>query len=200
MCSRLPEWKPTRLNAHLHTALGLAELVLRGNAYELDDGRVVRADGLIVQMWKIFEDFVTTALGEALRRHGGRVRQQDPRHHLDVGRAFQLRPDLVYDRRNEDGHEAPNAVIDAKYKTAGPAREDMYQMLAYCTSLGLRRGHLVYPGVTGEHCIHQIRGSDVEIITHTLDLNLPPAKLLAQVASFAEIIVALAQPLRCKQR
>ena len=58
----------------------------------------VRADGLIVQMWKIFEDFVTTALGEALRRHGGRVRQQDPRHHLDVGRAFQLRPDLVYDR------------------------------------------------------------------------------------------------------
>ena len=95
---------------------------------------------------------------------------------------------------------APNAVIDAKYKTAGPAREDMYQMLAYCTSLGLQRGHLVYPGVTGEHCSHQIRGSDVEIITHTLDLNLSPAKLLAQVASFAEIIVALAQPLRCKQR
>ena len=74
----LPEWKPTRLNTRLHTALGLAELVLRGNAYELDDGRVVRADGLIVQMWKIFEDFVTTALAEALRRYGGRVRQQDP--------------------------------------------------------------------------------------------------------------------------
>jgi len=200
LAQSLPEWKPTRLNARLHTALGLAELVLRGNAYELDDGRVVRADGLIVQMWKIFEDFVTTALGEALRTHGGRVRQQDPRHHLDVGRAFQLRPDLVYDRRNEDGQEAPNAVIDAKYKSAGPAREDMYQMLAYCTSLGLRRGHLVYPGVTGEHCIHQIRGSDVEIIAHTLNLNLPPAKLLAQVASFAETIVTLAQPLRCKQR
>jgi 5-methylcytosine-specific restriction enzyme subunit McrC len=187
----LPDWESTRLNGRFHTALALADLVLRGNAYEFDDGRAVRADGLIVQMWKIFEDFVTTALGEALRGHGGRTRQQDRRHHLDRRRVFQLLPDLVYDRRDADGHEMPYAVIDAKYKSAGPRREDMYQMLAYCTVLGLQRGHLISPGSPGGQRVHQIRRSQVEIVAHTLDLTLPPRELLGQIAALADEIAAM---------
>lgn len=185
----LPAWAPTRLNARYHTALSLAELILRGNAYEIDDGREIRADGLILQAWKIFEDFVTTALGEALRRHGGRTRRQDPRHHLDKAHAFQLFPDLVYERRDANGRQATYAVIDAKYKAAGPARDDMYQMLAYCTVLGLRTGHLISPGNLAGPRVHQISRSDIEIVAHNLDLNRPPGELLDQVAALADDIV-----------
>jgi 5-methylcytosine-specific restriction enzyme subunit McrC len=156
---QLPKWRPTRLNARYHTALGLAELLLRGNAYELDGGRQVRADGLILQMWQIYEDFVATALADALRRHGGRCRLQDRRHHLDKAHVFKLRPDLVYDRRDSTGHEVPYAVIDAKYKLAGPTRGDMYQVLAYCTVLGLQCGHIISPagdGVAEAKRLHQV--------------------------------------------
>ena len=53
-----------------------------------------------------------------------------------------MNPDLVWYR----GGEAL-AVIDAKYKAekvAGYPNADLYQMLAYCTALGLPAGHLVY--------------------------------------------------------
>lgn len=81
----LPAWLPSRINTRYHTALGLAELVLRGASYELDDGTAVRVNGLLVEMWRVFEDFVTVALSEALRPHGGRSELQDKRHHLDHG-------------------------------------------------------------------------------------------------------------------
>lgn len=41
----LPRWTRTRLNARYGNALGLAELILRGATYELDDGTAVRVDG-----------------------------------------------------------------------------------------------------------------------------------------------------------
>ena len=42
---------------------------------------------------------------------------------------------------------AAAAVIDANYKAEKPAGDpnaDLYQLLAYCTVLGLPVGHLVY--------------------------------------------------------
>ena len=39
-------------------------------------------------------------------------------------------------------------VVDAKWKrpAGAPAAADLYQMLAYCTGLGVGRAVLVYPG------------------------------------------------------
>ena len=130
----LPTWAPTRLNARYHVALWLAELILRGNAVDQAPGDV-RLGGFLVDMAKVFEDFLTTALTEAFRPHGGWSRAQD-RHHLDVDDLVAIRPDLVW---YQDGE--PAAVIDAKYKAEKPAGfpdADLYQMLAYCTALGLR--------------------------------------------------------------
>jgi len=49
----------------------------------------------------------------------------------------------------------PGAVVDAKYKAeraSGFPNADLYQMLAYCTALGLRDGHLarVGPGILAD--------------------------------------------------
>lgn len=93
----------------------------------------VRLGGFLVDMAKVFEDFLTVARTEALRPHGGWCRAQD-RCHLDVDDLIAIRPDLV---RYRGG--MPLAVMDAKYKAEKPAGfpdADLYQMLAYDRSIG----------------------------------------------------------------
>lgn len=181
-----PAWRPTRLNARYHVALWLAELILRGNAVDQAPGDV-RLGGFLVDMAKVFEDFLTTALTEALRPHGGWSRAQD-RHHLDVDDLVAIRPDLVW---YQDGE--PAAVIDAKYKAEKPAGfpdADLYQMLAYCTALGLPEGHLVYARGNALEVTHEVRRVGVVIHAHTVDLDTPPAALLGRMSDLANRIAS----------
>ncbi|OLT24065.1 hypothetical protein BJF79_14000 [Actinomadura sp. CNU-125] len=186
----LPEWTPTRLNARYHTALGLAGMILRGASFELDGGASVRVDGLMLTMWRVFEDFVTAALADALRPLGGKVETQDVRHHLDHGRRVRLRPDLVHYGR--DGR--PRAAVDAKYKIetkVGKHEADLYQVLAYCTALGVKRGHLVYAAGDAVPHVHRIVGTaDVRIEETALDLAASPDVLLARIGDLARRIGA----------
>jgi 5-methylcytosine-specific restriction enzyme subunit McrC len=52
-------------------------------------------------------------------------------------------------------------------------------MLAYCTVLGLRSGHLIYANGNEEPAHHFVRKSGVEIICHAIDLDTEPEALLA---------------------
>jgi 5-methylcytosine-specific restriction enzyme subunit McrC len=61
----IPAWQPTRLNARYHTALRVAELVLRSTSVEEGTGGVA-VNGFLLDMPKVFEDFVTVALRETL--------------------------------------------------------------------------------------------------------------------------------------
>jgi 5-methylcytosine-specific restriction enzyme subunit McrC len=177
-----PAWHPSRLNARYQPALRLAELVLRTTSIQYGRGGVA-VNGLLLDMPKVFEGFVTTALREELEAaYGGRVRSQLIRH-LDVAGRIALIPDIVWQRQREIA-----AVVDAKYKAEAPAgypNADLYQLLAYCTALGLRRGYLVYAAGGPEPAVHVVRNADVEIICDALDLATPPAHLLAQIRSLA---------------
>jgi 5-methylcytosine-specific restriction enzyme subunit McrC len=181
----VPAWQPTRLNARYHTALRLAELVLRATSVEEGTGGVT-VNGFLLDMPKLFEDFVTVALREALvTAHGGRVDDQDP-HHFDEAGQVLLRPDIVWKLRG-----TARAVVDAKYKAETPAgypNADLYQLLAYCTVLGLRRGHLVYAKGSAEPAHHVVRRSGIEIICHAIDLDTEPALLLARMNDLAVYI------------
>lgn len=180
----LPFWRPSRLNTRYQPALRLAELILRGDSFEQRAGPLA-VSGFVVDMWRVFEDFVTTALAEALARYGGAASVQH-RAHLDVRRAVDLRPDFVWMR---DG--AISLVVDAKYKAEKPAgfpQADLYQLLAYCTVLGLPEGHLIY--AAGEQPqSHQIVGASIAIHCHTLDLDVAPAVLLAEIGALAATIM-----------
>lgn len=177
----LPRWAPTRLNARYHVALWLAELILRGNAVDQAPGNV-RLNGFLVDMAKVYEDFLTATLTDAFRDHGGWCRSQD-RHHLDVQDLIAIRPDLVWYLNGK-----PAAVIDAKYKAEKPAGfpdADLYQMLAYCTALDLPDGHLVYAKGNATELTHVVRHATVTIHAHTVDLDTPQAQLLDQIATLA---------------
>ncbi len=186
----LPAWTRSRLNARYHVALGLSELVLRGSSVEQAAG-TVRIDGFMLDMAKLFEDFLTEALGAALVADGGRVRAQD-RWHLDEASTVPMKPDLVW---YGPGSTTPTAVIDAKYKAEKPSgypNVDLYQMLAYCTVRGLRRGHLVYAKGNEPEARHRVVGAGVEIHQHALDLDADPAVLLDQVRDLATQVTGLA--------
>ncbi|MFE6066955.1 McrC family protein [Streptomyces sp. NPDC056525] len=180
----LPAWRPTRLNARQHSALRLAETVLRGASAEHGEGPL-RIEGFLFDMNKLFEDFVCTALREALAPYGGRAELQAKGIHLDAGNAVRMRPDLVW----YADHGAARAVADAKYKAEKPEgfpEADLYQMLAYCTALGLSEGHLVYAKGNAPHAAHRVRNTGITIHQHALDLDRSPDALLQDVRALAE--------------
>ncbi|WP_280438000.1 McrC family protein [Nocardia carnea] len=183
----VPAWQPSRVNARFHDCLRLAELVLAAESFEHRFGSLT-VTGYMFDMWKIYEDFVCTALSESLAPYGGPCALQH-RMPLDTAAEVIMRPDLVWFRPNR----TPRAIIDAKYKVESPAGfpdADLYQMLAYCTTTGLDHGHLVYAKGNAVQRVHRILGSSVTIHCHALDLSLSPSDLLAAVDDLAARIAA----------
>lgn len=179
--SPLPVWRLTRLNDRYAAALRLAEIVLRYQSAEPGRGGVTVA-AFVVSMAKVFEDFVTAALREALAPYPGRTEAQYPGY-LDDGRTVPIRPDVVV----TDGR--PLAVFDAKYKLEDASSRypnaDVYQMLAYCAALGLRRGWLVYAQGTAAREPVRVTNTAIEVVRRHLDLTAPPVELLRQTTALA---------------
>jgi hypothetical protein len=98
----------TRLNRRY--ALTLAELILRHASVTTEHG-TTRSISFVFDMNRVFEDFVSIALTEALRAHGVAVRLQHTGCHLDQERLIPLRPGITLWR---DGRCV--GVVDAKYK------------------------------------------------------------------------------------
>jgi len=95
-----------------------------------------------------------------------------------------VRPDFVW----LDGG-VPRIVVDAKYKAEKPSgfpQADLYQLLAYCTVLGLPVGHLVYAKGYEDAREHVVQRASVRIIAHTLDLEAEPASLLRSVSNLVD--------------
>lgn len=180
--STVPNVIYTRLNQHYRTAVELARLVLRLSAFESRSGQV-RASGLLVDMNKVFQDFVEVALGEALASFGISVRGQDTRHGLDVAGDIRLKPDLVLESRGQ-----PILVADAKYKRLelkGLPNADIYQALAYAVGLNLGSAVLVYPATEAARADHVVRNTGTRVMVRTLDLALESHLLLGQVLQLA---------------
>ena len=181
----LPRWQPTRLNARYQPSLQLAERILVGESFEQRRGPL-NVDGFVFDMWSIYEDFVGIALTEALASHGSASLQHQM--HLDRAKRVSLRPDILW-----TSHVGDQVVVDAKYKAEKPAgypQVDLYQLLAYCTALGLREGHLVYAKGNEAETVHEVQGADIAIHCHTVDLDQPPTALLEQMHTLAHRIAS----------
>ena len=135
----------TRLNQHYSGAMGLAKLILRsaGPAHGAGQASV---SAFMVDMNAVFEDFVYANLRHRLRGVWDTSRQVVVP--LDVAGRVPSEPDLLFTDRSG----VHMLVADTKYKltTDGRGRSaDYYQLLAYCTALGLPRGVLIYCDTDG---------------------------------------------------
>jgi len=83
-------------------------------------------------------------------------------------------------------------VADLKYKLTGRGlarTEDYYQLLAYTTALGLRRGLLIYCRAdTAPDRVITVVGGDQRLHTHPLDLGGSPAAVARTLDALAESI------------
>ena len=98
----LPIWVPSRLNKHYQNALQLASVILAASSFEHRRGDL-RISGLVLDMPKIFEDFLTKALEESIIKlwPGSCVRGQF-RSFLDDSCEIPMRPDVVWLSRSGD--------------------------------------------------------------------------------------------------
>lgn len=81
--------------------------------------------------------------------------------------------------------------MDAKYEAEKPAgfpNADVYQALAYATSMGLEEAHLVYAKGNEPVQSYRARGTGVAIHAHVLDLSQSPEALLEQVTMLAPLV------------
>ena len=186
---KLPEIHYTRLNAHYRPAVELAKLILRATGFELGHGKVA-ASSFLVDMNKVFEDFVVVAIRDALGVSDRTFPQGCSQKHLaldDAGRV-RLEPDISW----WDGNVC-TFVGDVKYKrinAAGVKHADIYQLLAYTVAANLPAGLLIY-AAGEEPAVHQVKHLGKSLEVRTLDLGGQPEDILATVQAVADRIVEM---------
>lgn len=182
----LPPWRPNRMNAQYHTVLRLAEVILRNASAEAGEGQQQTAS-FVVDMDRVFEDFVGAALRQAMAAFPGEMRLQ---YNAMLNEAVRdsdrltVRPDAVHLLGGR-----PVVVYDAQYRArtdrGASLTADHFQMLAYCTALQVPTAWLIYAGA-GEVKLRRILNTDIDIVEFPLDLSRPPSEILAAVTDLAE--------------
>jgi 5-methylcytosine-specific restriction enzyme subunit McrC len=185
----LPSWTESRLNGRYVPALRLAEIILRNMSAEAGLGRHSVAS-FVVNMATVFEDFVTTAIREALDMYSGETQGQYETFldEAEPGYGKGDRVPMYVDIVHSVGR-VPAMIFDAKYKAASAGgtypNADHYQMLAYCTALSVSRAWLIYAG-PGEPRLRRIRNTGISVVEYPIDLSQAPEDLLARVQSLAD--------------
>jgi 5-methylcytosine-specific restriction enzyme subunit McrC len=157
----------TRLNEHYRPAMRLCRLVIE-NLSLADHLGDAAASSFLVNMNDLFEDWVTRRLRAALRDRLVVIGQSQLK--LDVGGKVSIAPDLEFRDRDRAVY-----VGDVKYKVSGSGlarSSDYYQLLAYCTTLGLPEGVLIYAQTEGAPPEREIvvRNAETRLWTYRLDL------------------------------
>ena len=188
--SAVPEVTFDRLNEHYREVVALARLILRHSSFEADRGRI-RAQGFLIDMNQVFQDFVTRALREVLGL-SERVFRSD-RHirgiYLAEDRGISLMPDLSW---WENG--TCTFVGDAKYKRVvdgNVPNADLYQLLAYATALDLPGGLVIYAKGEAERVEYRVRHAGTRLHVTALDLSGSHDELLARIRELADLVRAL---------
>jgi 5-methylcytosine-specific restriction enzyme subunit McrC len=188
----LPQFRWDRLNQQYRVAAELALLILRSTSVELAKGRTA-GTGFVIDMNVVFEEFVRTALREAL----GLAPSAFPSGSevsvvLDENAKIKLEPDLSW-------WVGTSCVFvgDAKYKrisVKGINHPDLYQLLAYTVALDLPAGLLVYAQGEADRVRHSVVHVGKRLEVTTVDLTGRPEQILADIERIANQVKALRSP------
>jgi 5-methylcytosine-specific restriction enzyme subunit McrC len=161
--------------------------ILESTSFDLGDGDI-RARGFVVDMNAVFEDFVVTALREALGASPRTFPQNAHGRHLTLDEAgrIKLEPDISW-----WNGAVCQFIGDVKYKKSRGDRgqnPDVYQVLSYVVAADVPSGLLIYAKGEEHPGVHRVRhlGRSIEIAA--LDLSAPPEGVLRQIGEIARRI------------
>ncbi|MYB17847.1 MAG: hypothetical protein F4Y16_02475 [Holophagales bacterium] len=202
----VPDVRFDRLNEHYREVVTLARLILRYTSIETGRGRV-RANGFLMDMNVVFQEFVTRALREELGltewtfpsdgklpRRGiflAKHHRKRPNHRGTVD-TIALKPDLSWWEGPD--RQTCTFVGDAKYKRVEKEQvpnADLYQLLAYTTALDLPGGLLIYAKGEAENVVHHVRHARKQLEIATLDLSGSIDNLKADIGKLAKRVRVL---------
>lgn len=177
----IPEVNFSRLNEHWRPATELARLILSRESLRDEAGKVLGIS-FTVDMNTLFERFIEKVVGQEARAAGLQLIAQAPRR---LSANVPIKPDLVLRAGGAD-----LAVGDAKYKEPDnerPLNEDLYQLLAYCVSLGLKSGLLIYSGTLSRQYL--VNQANVTLKAVGVDLTGEPEHIEASARKAAKRLV-----------
>jgi 5-methylcytosine-specific restriction enzyme subunit McrC len=186
----IPEMTWTRLNEHYRPAAALARLLIADTEVDLAGGQV-RTTSLVLNMAKVFEDFVRTAIRHALGVDE-RAFPSDtaaPRLTLDQAGVVRVKPDLgLWSGRS------CRFVGEIKYRRdSGQGQADnLYQLLAYAIAARVPDATLIYANGPSHQTAHYLPHPGIHIHLRHLDLDVAPHVLLQQIGKLATHIKGLA--------
>lgn len=184
---RIPQIRYDRRSERYRPAVELARLILRSSSFDPSHGGVAAA-AFLIDMNRVFEDFVVLALGEALDPSAGRLIQGSHLRglHLDVQRRISLLPDISLWQNG-----SCRFVGDVKYKrlrTNAYPNADLYQLMAYSVATNMPSGLLIYAAGQEEPTSHEVVYLGKHLETISLRLDCPPQQVLDQINDLAERI------------
>ena len=183
----VPEVTFDRLNEHYRHVVGLARLILLHSEFESFRGDV-RASGFLIDMNRLFQEFVTQALREEFRVSEATL-QSERKVPFDKDDSVKLEPDLSW----WEGGKC-TFVGDAKYKridVKSVPNADLYQILAYATALNVPGGLLIYAKGEADTAKYRVKHSGKLVEVVALDLAGTLEDILARVKDIAHKIVCL---------
>jgi 5-methylcytosine-specific restriction enzyme subunit McrC len=172
----LPENFPainyTRMNQHYEHIHKLCKLILEKLSISERTGRN-SFSSFLLDMNELFEKFIFRFLDEITRNsnlYDVKIIPQEW-YSLDTDSKIKLKPDIIIKK-----NDVPLIVFDTKYKKKKEKDNinmDIYQVLAYCKGINVKKAVLLYPEWEGE-CLKidriEVKNSDIEIRIMTINL------------------------------
>lgn len=175
----VPKLKKTQLNYWYFDALQLASQVLDNQGVGIWYGTNA-FDGLLIQMWKVFESVVGRALTERFGKENVDLQYSTE---LALHSNARIRPDIVV---RDSGKVL--AALDTKYKSGSMKNEDIYQAIAYATVFGLDEATLVYSGQGVDQYLEINGPLSPNVQVRYIDLHQPLQKIIGDTERLVPIL------------
>ncbi|MFZ3384870.1 MAG: hypothetical protein WA144_13185, partial [Candidatus Methanoperedens sp.] len=159
-----------RMNQHYEHIHELCKLILENLSISERTGRN-SFSSFLLDMNKLFEKFIFRFIDDEITRNSNLndvkiIRQEE--HFLDNDRQIELIPDIVIKK-----NDVPLIAFDTKYKKKKEKDNinmDIYQVLAYCKGINVKKAVLLYPKGELKKDRIKVKNSDIEIRIMTINL------------------------------
>ncbi|WP_456329491.1 McrC family protein [Archaeoglobus sp.] len=129
--------------SYYYDILNLCMFFITHSTLEYKSPKEVKVKSFVVDMNKVFEEYIYNVLREKLN-NPYEVKRHQKRTLFDNTSKYEIEPDYLILKNNKI-----KIIVDAKYKNE-PTTDDFYQVLVYADRYNVTETMLVYPSWTGE--------------------------------------------------